>query len=295
MIFKLSVPLIALALTSVVLSAPLKRSKSTPKESGQLPADMTAFAADPSINAEAIYKAAQAANSKELGSYPTTQEGDHIAHIYGDWMDLNGVSVIHFIADMDVDCDGVAYKCPGYSSSQDETSFGALDATKVPYYVLPEKFTDQQKDNIKANALGAIICNGKMFYGIYGDQNGAQKEVIGEASLLLAQACFPNDKISGDNGHVQVDVLYIVFGSKVPEGVGKETINIENLKTLGDEQAKLLQTALQLDGSSGSGDPSGNTTTSALPSATGDGNEDRKRNFESRRSRTFGRRRGGTT
>lgn len=108
MVCKLTVPLITLALASLVLGAPLKYSRPKRKESGQLKADMTAFAADPSINAEAIYKAAQAANSKELGSYPTTQEGNHIAHIYGDWVDLKGVSVIHFIADMDVDCDGVS-------------------------------------------------------------------------------------------------------------------------------------------------------------------------------------------
>jgi len=287
MIFELSARFFVLALaSSAVLAAPLKRRAAD-----------TAFAADPSIDAKAIYAAAQAAKSDQLASYPTTQEGDHTSIIYGDWMKLDGVAAIHFIADMDVDCDGVAYQCPGHSSSQDETSFGAMDATKVPYYVLPEKFTDQQKDFIKPNALGAIICDGKMFYGIYADQNGAQKEVIGEASILLAQTCFPNDNISGNNGHGPVDVLYIVFGPKVPDGVGKETIDIASLKTLGDEQAKLLQTALKIDGSSGSGsgssEPSG-TATSATPESTGDGKKEKekeeRRNY-GRRNRGFGKRR----
>jgi len=89
------------------------------------------------------------------------------------------------MADMDVDCDGVEVSwatsfhfalpsnflslqdkckvCLGYG--QKETSFGKLDAYKVPWYVLPLKFTDEQKQ-IKPNALGAIICDGKMFSSV---------------------------------------------------------------------------------------------------------------------------------
>lgn len=39
------------------------------------------------------------------------------------------------------------------------------------------------------------------------NRSGATPEVIGEGSLLLAQACFPKDKISGSNGHDPLDVL----------------------------------------------------------------------------------------
>ncbi|KAJ7769200.1 hypothetical protein DFH07DRAFT_954438 [Mycena maculata] len=56
---------------------------------------------------------------------------------------------------------------------------------------------------------------------------GATVEVIDEGSLLLGQACFPNDKISGNNGHTAPDVAYIV-------------------SALGDQQAALLQSALGL-------------------------------------------------
>lgn len=71
----------------------------------------------------------------------------------------------------------------------------------------------------------------------------------------MAQTCFPNDGLDGGTGHEVVDVEYIIFGTKVPSGVGDQTINIANLKTLGDQQAKLLQTALGLGGSGGGTTP----------------------------------------
>jgi hypothetical protein len=45
-----------------------------------------------------------------------------------------------------------------------------------------------------------------MFYGIYGDSDGDDPEVIGEASWLMAQTCFPNDDLNGNSGHGSVDV-----------------------------------------------------------------------------------------
>lgn len=56
----------------------------------------------------------------------------------------------------------------GNGDGQKETDFGALDARSVPWYVLPNKFYKANK-GIKPNALGAIICDGKMYYGIFGD------------------------------------------------------------------------------------------------------------------------------
>ncbi|KZV84826.1 hypothetical protein EXIGLDRAFT_595406, partial [Exidia glandulosa HHB12029] len=67
-----------------------------------------------------------------------------------------------------------------------------------------------------------------------------------EASLMLAQTCFPNDGLDGGRGHDQVDVTYIVWGTQIPSGVGDQTINIPALKQLGDQQARLLQSALGL-------------------------------------------------
>ncbi|KAJ6494060.1 fungal chitosanase of glycosyl hydrolase group 75-domain-containing protein [Mycena vitilis] len=220
---------------------------------GVTTADKTAFAADPSIDVAGIYSAVQAATGDPLKTYPTSPEADHHSIIYGDWLNLKNVQALHFIADMDIDCDGVSSACPGHSSSESATAWGTLDTTRVPWFVIPDTF---KSDHLHPNSLGAIICNGKMLYAIFGDTNGdgvaKDKEVTGEGSLLLGQACFPDDKITGNNGHAQPDVAYIIFGNQVPSGVGQSTIDIAALKTLGDKQVKLLQQALGLGGASDS-------------------------------------------
>jgi chitosanase len=118
---------------------------------------------------------------------------------------------------MNIDCDGVDFKCPydphdcgsnsrgGDGSSQPQTDFGALDARVVPWIVIPNQAFQSQK--IPPNAVSAAVCNGKIFYGIMGDTNGANPETIGEASLLMGETCFPNDHLSGGTGHDGVDVL----------------------------------------------------------------------------------------
>nr|GAT51646.1 predicted protein [Mycena chlorophos] len=199
----------------------------TPDRSGN---GLAAFAADPSINAAGIYAAAQRSQGRLLETYPTSPDRKIYSNIYGDWLNLTGVSAFHFIADMDVDCDGPMANCQGNRDGQTETSFGALDATKTM---------------LMDNALGAIICNGKMVYGIYGDQDADSPEVIGEASILIAQTCF-GSTVNGNSGHAAADVAYIVFGNKVPGGVGKTNIDISALKTLGDVSARALQKALGL-------------------------------------------------
>ncbi|KAJ6629352.1 fungal chitosanase of glycosyl hydrolase group 75-domain-containing protein [Mycena sp. CBHHK59/15] len=262
----------ALAVLSVAYSIPLLGHHSSPhapapsgSATNQTIPTGVAFAADPSINVAAIYAATQAATSQDLASFPINQEQTHVSHIYGDWLNLPGVSALQFIADMDIDCDGVAYQCPGNTSGQPTTANGALDATKVPYFVIPDQFRSSQ---LKSNCLGAIICDGNMFYAIFGDTNGdgVTTEVIGEASILLAQTCFPNAGIDGNVGHDQPDVAYIVFGEQVPSGVGVTTIDIAALKTLGDQQVKLLQTALNIDG--GASANSSEASSAVYPSST---------------------------
>lgn len=61
------------------------------------------------------------------------------------------------------------------SEGDPNTAFGALDARYVPYIVLPETFATKTVQ-IKGNALSAVICNGKMFYGIFGDEKYALPE-----------------------------------------------------------------------------------------------------------------------
>ncbi|KAF8218012.1 fungal chitosanase of glycosyl hydrolase group 75-domain-containing protein [Mycena galopus ATCC 62051] len=216
-------------------------SKSPLARAASIPA-ATTFAADTSINVAGIYAAAQASDTHILANYPTTPERKFFSNIYGDWLNFTNVSAFHFIADMDIDCDGLK----GNQDGQTVTSFGALDATRVPYFVLPERFTTQYKSILKDNALGAIICGSKMLYGIYGDQDADSPQVIGEASILIGQTCFPGGAIDGGNGHAESDVAYIVFGSEVPTGVEKNSIDLVTLKQLGDAQMGLLQKALGL-------------------------------------------------
>ncbi|KZV82165.1 Chitosanase-domain-containing protein [Exidia glandulosa HHB12029] len=220
-----------------------------------------AFEADASINVAGILNAAKSSNSagtNVLASFRTREDvSNPNVKVQGDWLNLANVSAFHFIADMDTDCDGVYYNCPNNPSGWPETNWGHLDARVVPWIVIPQSFLDQQSSRLRGNALSAVICNGRMFYAIFGDTNGATPEVIGEASLMLAQTCFPNDGLDGGKGHDQVDVTYIVWGTQIPSGVGDQTINIPALKQLGDQQARVLQSALGLGGS---------TTTTSPPS-----------------------------
>ncbi|KAK7056744.1 hypothetical protein VNI00_002461 [Paramarasmius palmivorus] len=200
----------------------------------------SALAADASINVAGLYNAVNNARGTRLASYPWNYGTPADVHIYADWLYMTNSSIFHFIADMDVDCDGVDYQCPGNSDGDSATSFGHLDASKVPYYVLPGRFYEQYYPKILPNALGAIICSGKIFYGIFGDTNGANPQMIGEASYLLARTCFPQDDLNGNRGHDARDVAYIIFGNQVPSGVQDQTIDLKALKALGDQNLKML-------------------------------------------------------
>ncbi|KAJ7457197.1 fungal chitosanase of glycosyl hydrolase group 75-domain-containing protein [Mycena galericulata] len=238
--------LYALVLASVALAAPHHSFNDRDTSS----VDHSAFAADASINVAAIYTAAKGATKTKVASYFTSDAHDYTSVVYGDWTHLQHVSAFSFLADMDIDCDGVYWNCPGNTGDgQPLTSFGALDARVVPWFVLPQSFADEQGSALKANALGAIICDGKIFYAIFGDTNGQSPPLTGEGSLLLGQACFPNVTTNGGQGHDQNNVAYIVFGQEVPNGVGNNTIDIAALKTLGDQQVQLLAQDLGLGNS----------------------------------------------
>ncbi|KAA1477018.1 Chitosanase-domain-containing protein [Dentipellis sp. KUC8613] len=192
----------------------------------------SSFAADSSIDVQGILAEGIASPRRQqhiVDIFPSDVGFKNNVFLIGDWLNFTGVSAYHFLADMNVD------------SGNASTSFGHLDTTKVPYYVLPTKFTDAHPD-VKPNSLGAVVCNGQMFYGIFG--NKFDGDLIGAASQLLAQSCFPDDQLSASKSHGALDVLYIVFGSQVPSGVQDTTIDLGALKTLGDQQAKLLGTAL---------------------------------------------------
>lgn len=77
-------------------------------------------------------------------------------------------------------------------------------------------------------------------YGIWGDTNGYDS--TGEASISLAQMCFPNEGLNGNNGHGPDDVLYLGFigqnavpGSSANWKAGDRNAFEESIKKLGDK------------------------------------------------------------
>ncbi|KAJ5093731.1 hypothetical protein N7456_009592 [Penicillium angulare] len=193
------------------------------------------FAAAPNIPVAALQKAAAGANTAAKdATYPVNRNvGAPQVTIHSDWTKFKEGAAFVWVGDMDVDCDGIDWQCQviylqkqnpicavgtkanrrrqGNQFGQPQTNFGALAAYEVPWIVIPDRFGTTYKSDLPGNNIGAVICNGKMFYGIYGDSCGTDPQVIGEASWLMARSCFPNDNISGFNGHVNVDVTYILF------------------------------------------------------------------------------------
>jgi chitosanase len=78
-------------------------------------------------------------------------------------------------------------------------------------------------------------------YGIWGDINGGTS--TGEASISLADLCFPEEGLNGDMGHGGKDILYIGFVGEdaVPgkEGAawtaGSSDEFSSSIKNLGDQ------------------------------------------------------------
>ncbi|RFU78358.1 chitosanase csn1 [Trichoderma arundinaceum] len=126
---------------------------------------------------------------------------------------------------MDIDCDGAnnsAGDCSNDPSGQGETAFKDsvqnfgiedLDANIHPYVVFGNEGANPsfapQDHGLEPLSVMAIVCNNQVFYGIWGDTNGFTS--TGESSISLGKLCFPNEGLTGDNGHDQKDVLYIGF------------------------------------------------------------------------------------
>ncbi|KAA8903987.1 fungal chitosanase of glycosyl hydrolase group 75-domain-containing protein [Sphaerosporella brunnea] len=157
------------------------------------------------------------------------------------------------LGDMDVDCDGSS-NCEGKSKDyQSGTAFddvlagqnygiASLDAEVHPYVVLGTCSADVAKV-VKPLSVVAVVCNRKLHYAVWGDTNGCDDDnFTGEASLALARLCFPDEGVSGDNGHTPHDVLYLAFTDEAavpgPTGAKWKAANAsefeESLKILGD-------------------------------------------------------------
>ncbi|KAJ7708337.1 hypothetical protein B0H17DRAFT_1125090 [Mycena rosella] len=77
------------------------------------------FAADLSLKIAALYTAAKATKAEPIDSYRTEPDTDNMAEIHRDWSTLPHISAFHFLADMDIDCDGVdiSWNCKRASGS----------------------------------------------------------------------------------------------------------------------------------------------------------------------------------
>lgn len=162
--------------------------------------------------------------------------------------DIEGVVYLHGSGNdgqfdnMDIDCDGKNGKggnCGADVTGQDQTSFrdqlsqfgiDELDANVHPYVVFGNDKFDPQQYGMEPLSVMAVVCNNQVvcqcrhspgrrellltlqLYGVWGDTNG--EDSTGEASISLAQMCFPDDNINGDKGHGNDDVLYLGFTGK---------------------------------------------------------------------------------
>ncbi|KAJ5087210.1 hypothetical protein N7456_010826 [Penicillium angulare] len=222
------------------------------------------FAAATTIPVAALQTAAaKASKAAKDATYPVNGDsGAAKVTIHSDWSAFSTGAAFVWVADMDVDCDGLDYKCKGNPDGLPQTNFGALAAYEVPWIVIPDKFGTTYENVLPGNNIGAVICDGKMFYGIYGDSDGDDPQVIGEASWLMARTCFPNDDLNGNSGHGDVDVTYILFTGKdavLPSSAlsNNYVTNFTTLRSMGDKLINSLVKSLGL----GSGSPSSSTTT----------------------------------
>ncbi|KAG5995875.1 hypothetical protein E4U54_002753 [Claviceps lovelessii] len=143
------------------------------------------------------------------------------------------------LANMDIDCDGIQHgpaddgRCGASSDTQSVTSFADLlrsyrtgqrdlDANAHPYVVFGNGGSranypdfDPRKHGVEPLSVMAVVCNNKLIYGVWGDENGddGPQAMVGEASIALATACFGHG-VNGNAGHDKNDVLYLAFPGK---------------------------------------------------------------------------------
>ncbi|KAF7590820.1 hypothetical protein BBP40_002342 [Aspergillus hancockii] len=229
------------------------------------------FAASGSIPVAAIQEAAAKASVvPDQATYPVAQGSSVMSTIHSDWAQFSSGAAYSFIADMDVDCDGLNHDCKGNPDGQAQTNWGALSAYEVPFIVIPNSFQAANSAAIPGNNVVAVICGGRMYYGIFGDTNGNDPQVTGEASWVLARTCFPGEDLAGDKGHNAADVTYIVFtgSDAVLPGSALNAnyiTNFDTLRSTGDKLVTALASNLGAAGSGGNGGGADKPPTSSGP------------------------------
>jgi hypothetical protein len=125
--------------------------------------------------------------------------------------------VVHWTADMDIDCDGqMSAQCnvttdPSYMNQTAATdSMGnPLDAATLPFVVFPAPSTrfDYRTAGLGMRTVVAVIVGDRVEYGVAGDVGPVA--IIGEASYAMAQrlGVNPDPRIGGTDG----PVAYIAF------------------------------------------------------------------------------------
>ncbi len=147
---------------------------------------------------------------------------------------------------MQIDCDGQrTNECntntdPNFDP---QTSFPQSDnqpliASSLSFYVipLPSSRFNYKTAGIKGGAVGIVIVNGAMRYGVFGDEGSS--DVIGSASYAMAShlGIDPNPRTGG----VDSGVTYIVF-----TGQGAVASPIEDHNAANALGAQLVTTLLQ--------------------------------------------------
>ncbi|KAF7593024.1 hypothetical protein BBP40_012111 [Aspergillus hancockii] len=225
------------------------------------------FAAAASHPVSAIQAAAAKASVvPKDATYPFSLESPDKSTIHSDWAFFKEGAALSWVADMDVDCDGINEKCEGNGDGQPQTNWGYLAAYTVPYIVIPDRFLNSNKDILPGNNIAAVICNKKMYYGILGDSNGDDPQITGEASWLMAKTCFPGEDLQGNKAHSTPDVTYIVFtgkGAVLPDNALNEKYitDFNTLRSMGDKLVKALASNL------GSASTPTSTVSPAAPSS----------------------------
>ncbi|RAH61625.1 extracellular chitosanase CsnC [Aspergillus piperis CBS 112811] len=273
MTFKTTAGLALLALAGSVKAQSVDGSKYNSPTNGP-PASY--FAAATTLPVAALQSAAAKASSvPSKATYPVnTDKNSPKSTIHSDWVKFNQGAALSWVADMDVDCDGIDYKCKGNGDGLPETNWGALSAYEVPWIVIPDQFLTVNEDLLPGNNIAAVICNGKMYYGILGDSNGDDPEVTGEASWLMARTCFPDDDLNGAEGHAEADVTYIVFtgdDAVLPSSaLDKNYItNFSTLRSMGDKLVGALASNLGLSNASVPSQTTLATSAASTPSPSG--------------------------
>ncbi|KAJ5771557.1 hypothetical protein N7520_002086 [Penicillium odoratum] len=215
-------------------------------------------------NLQEIYGNHKAGKCNNILAGGFTDAVSGTSHSFAYCGDIDGVIYLHGQANggqynnMDVDCDGLNFKggdCGEDQTGQDETAFkdqlsqygiSDLDANVHPYVVFGNNDFNPQQFGMEPLSVMAVVCNSQVLYSIWGDTNGADS--TGEASISLAQMCFPDDDVNGNNGHDQDDILYLGFigQNAVPgtsadwDGADRDTFEA-SIKDLGDNLVAGLQ------------------------------------------------------